>query len=171
MVRVIRPLGAPASLSGIEMLSLDALRGEHTRKAVAYWSKVRKTQPLPLLADFNPAEIQDLLAHVVVLDAAGPTPEFTFRILGGETKQMFGIDLTGQRLAALARCGQDFYDGALKLYGGVCERRTPLAVFGDLSGAGPEALTYEAVLLPFTREGAQVDRIIEVVDAVPREEA
>ena len=143
-------------------VSLSDLQAERTIEALAYWETKRGGRALPLIADFNPAEIPYLLPYIVVLDVIGHARNYVFRIVGERNRDILGVSLAGKTLEVLAEYDPGIYVASKCLMDTICRDATPRAVEGSLWWAR-RPINHEAVFLPFSRNGDQVDRIIEVV--------
>jgi len=65
-----------------------------------YWELIRRGKPMPEIAHFNPAAIEDLWPQCMKLETfpAQGQPQFTYRYMGAKLITLFGKDLTGQTI-------------------------------------------------------------------------
>jgi len=142
---------------------LEMLRSRQTLEALAYWQQKRGTQRTPSLADFDPAEIPRLLPYLTVADVSQGAPrKFTFRIMGEAQKDASGLNAAGKTTDMFASFGSDLQPYIEALYNEICESREPCATTGNLGWIKRAYREFEAVILPFSRDGDEVARIISV---------
>ena len=121
------------------------LATEYCRKLFAYWRSLRTDRVIPSRVDFEPADLLDLLTHVLILELPDPS-QVIFRLLGSaHEKRISGIlsginllDLVPDRLRAIR--SRQFWAAASQPCGIQIMRR---GVSSEMSGQD-----YELVLLP-----------------------
>lgn len=127
-----------------------------TLRLMAYWEKLRKNNPMPVEADIDPDDLQDLwdycfLIHVKDLNK----PDYNYTYLGKAIQEAYSADLAGDEGAGIAS------PNAGKLansYTKVIETRSPLLEEGEFLNLHNDVVKYRQCLLPLG-SGDKVDAI------------
>jgi hypothetical protein len=143
-------------------ITVDQLCHPITCEALEYWNKKKGARLLPLIADFNPADVPRSLPLLIVVDVVGDPREFRYAIVGEAQKQTTGLNLTGHTTAILDQNGGNIRQNVERMYNQVCDQKLPAASGGCLPLADRAFYQYECIHLPFSRQGDTVDRIIAV---------
>lgn len=157
-------MSEPLRLAPLDLFidPLLSFQDSRLRELLAYWESKRAGKPYPARTDVSPGEIVSHLPTLFLIDAIPPAlsvSHFNVRLMGTALNSLFERDFTGQSLA------DEFSDktGAAigKLFGIVCQLRRPLRLYGHASFAAGQPVTeVEAVLMPITRAGGEVDMVM-----------
>jgi len=71
------------------------------RRSLAYWLEKKGSRAMPRRADLDPAEIPDLLPHVLLIDILQEPLDFRYRLIGTTVEHHLSRPLTGLRLSEL----------------------------------------------------------------------
>jgi hypothetical protein len=122
-----------------------------------YWDAKRRGRAMPQRADIDPSEIVRLLPYVFMVDVAHDPPRFRYRLIGTAICEFLGRDFTGRTIDTTN------YDAAQvaeleKINSTVAESGRPVACKGTIFYVpGREWMLTEAILLPLSKDGVNVD--------------
>lgn len=128
------------------------------RDLTNYWTKVRASKQMPRRADVDPADMRFLLPHVFLIDVRPLPLQFRWRLLGTQVSKYVGYRQSG-------RWFHDVYDSQthdrfVESFNDCLGRRRPTRVHGKAWFAPQDYLAYEAVYLPLSADGVNVNMIL-----------
>jgi hypothetical protein len=115
-----------------------------------YWSEKRGTAPLPAKRDFDPLDHPQALGTLMVLEREDDG-DYLYRLHGLKAAEMFGRDLTGQRLREVAGPVAPFF---IAKYDRCLELGRPLYVIHRPVQMRTVAML-ERLLMPFADDAGQ----------------
>ncbi len=126
-----------------------------------YWNQKRGTRPLPARRDIDPLELGFVLGDITLVDVMHDPLRFRFRLDGTRHVQWYGFDMTGKML-------DDYPDPEMRRiieasYRDVVDSAQPAVRQRNLVADG-RFFHYEALLLPMTVGGANVDMLLACID-------
>ncbi len=128
---------------------------------LAFWHRLRGTRELPARDDFMPDDLVDHLGWVILIDVEPAPRRYRFRLVGSGITAALARDSTGRYMDELY--GPEIYAEAVRPYDHVVEHRRPVRSVGRMVHANREHIPYEAIYLPFSPDGRQVDIVLERV--------
>lgn len=153
---------------------VEELESSVTQAALAIWREGASGQgDLPPASAIDPVRLRRHLANVVLIDviwkddepgAASSEPaDFRYAVIGEASNEAHGVNLSGETVSGLSQFGEAYATNMLAFYRHICRVKAPVAAGGSLRMIGKDYRTFEAVYLPFTRDGSRVDRILAAV--------
>ena len=134
-----------------------AIRSDVLRRLVAHWLRIRGRRQMPARADFDPLEARYALGYLSLIEVHRDPLRFYFRLDGTKQVELFGVDCTGRYLHdAMPR---DHVALATASFSNVVERREPSYLRRQIA-FHERLMEYEAVILPFSNDGEQVDLLM-----------
>lgn len=120
-----------------------------------YWRRIADGRGMPARRDFEPLDITDILAHIVLFDVEGDPPRFRFRLAGTAATERAGVDPTG-------RYFDDFPDSEVAIERMVtCVRECrPYFVVDAFVWSDRPSLYYQTLPLPLSGDGETVDMLV-----------
>ncbi len=140
----------------------DLAGSARVRALYDYWCAVRGDRRMPSRAEIDPAEIKELLPHLLLTDLSYPPLRVFFRLVGTAIVEAAHCDLTGRWLHEVD-LGQT--NGAwADVYQRVAVSRAP--VFGRTRALlqHADARAFHWVVLPLSEDGETVDHTLELED-------
>lgn len=126
-------------------------------RAYGYWLCKRGRRAMPARAAIDPAELKDILPHVMMLRVRRDPLDFEYRLIGGHFQDFVRAGLRGKSFRAIEGKGP----GSALWEGLETVVRTRLARFGRAPYAGPrENVVFQDLLLPFSADGQTVSDIL-----------
>ncbi len=152
--------------------SEDMDRNRIILKTFDYWRSKIKNGRLPSRSDILPGELRDLLPFLFIADVNTLTPmgsEINLRLVGTHIARALGVDLTGCPVGGIAKHWQDFIVG--RDFFDAVNQRCAIAATHILRGPSnrenflPQQnsaayLRYHRLVLPLSRDGRHVDRLL-----------
>jgi hypothetical protein len=127
-------------------------------EAYAHWRSLPRQDGVPPRSTLDPSDVPHLLPFMVLTETAG-SGRYRFRLAGTEVERHFGRPMTGRVVDDLLH--GDYLAYVVDLYDTVIRRRT--AVYSRSAyGAFDAVLATRRLMLPFSTDGATVDRILTV---------
>lgn len=141
------------------------------RSGYDYWNAKRGQRAMPGRADLDPAEIKPLLPHVVLMDVLhnsvfGPL-DFRYRLIGTIVDAHSSGRFTGMLMSEIAH-----QRPPSRLWSNlewVVTERQPKVSRVPYAGPHRDFLSVVDIVMPLSREGAQVDILFCLIDYVARE--
>ncbi len=141
-------------------------------KTFEYWQSKLRGGRLPSRADILPGELRDLLPFLFIADVNTLTPmgtEINLRLAGTHIERALGMDLTGCPVGGIAKhwqdftVGRDFFDAA--------NLRCAIIATHEIRGPANKEkflpqqtsaayLRYHRLVLPLSRDGRHIDRLL-----------
>lgn len=136
--------------------TISDLPNQMMRDFYQYWLDLKGDKLMPSRADMNPVEIVKLWAHLSLIDVIQDTGRYQFRLIGTETVNAIGKDLTGNYLdeyPEIERFLKVRYDWLVK------ERRSYF-IFDKLKWSEKSYIDYYVLGLPLSSNGHDVDKLL-----------
>ena len=125
------------------------------------WDTARSGTALPCMTDFDLGVIEALGADCFLLELEGGAEAPRFRYFGRALAAQIGRDLTGQAISSLSQ--PSLLAEIAEQYSQAVARRRPIGLEGLFTLDVDEHLAYRGVLLPFAKDGSQVDAVLGCV--------
>jgi hypothetical protein len=136
----------------------DLLTDARFTRFYDHWQRIRAYRPMPVRRDLDPADIKELLPHVVIVAVDGS--RFLFRLVGTDVVNRMGGNDTGRHLDETpATAG--FRDFAARVFETVRDRRAAVLSETRYEADGGERGVWR-LSLPFSDDGADVSHIISL---------
>ena len=132
---------------------------ERIKALLDLWEAKRAGRPLPARADFTMDDLLPWLGHLMLLDVLDGGDDFRFVLYGTALVEIFGFDLTGQRVSEAA---QHIGPKSLEEYRRVYATRAPDYV-ARRSPANKEYVTITKIALPLSSDGQTIDKILGAI--------
>jgi hypothetical protein len=137
------------------------LTDERMARFYGHWSDLRANRALPARSDLDPADIKQLLPHIVIKQVVGD--RFLIRLMGTEVVDRTGENFTGRYLDEIGEPGA-YRDFVVKVYGTVRDGRKPVLSETDLSARAAAPKRIRRLSLPFAGgDGAAVGYVVSMV--------
>ena len=155
------------------MLSRRAFRAQLVvhgqRMLFDYWLEAAGSRQMPARSDIDPQGVTKLLPNIGLIDVANGLEEARFRLAGTNFHDIYGREITGQRV------GQVFSGGQADYWRRAHERilETGAPHHGVVRGPaeGRDHIVLFWLRLPLSQDGLCVDRILCLDVAAPVETA
>jgi hypothetical protein len=126
-----------------------------------YWDAKRAGRPMPSRADIRPADMKEHLGWIILLDALGDGSDFRYRTIGTRVTQYVLADATGKTISeAIAPYGEDAAAAMLAFHRKAANDKQPVRAHGDADWLGRTFFEFDALFLPLSDDGAQVNMIL-----------
>ncbi len=138
---------------------------KNQRRVYDYWRCCAGARRMPSRADIDPVAIPDLLPSIAILDCAGPLEDVRYRLAGTRLREIFGVELTNQRVFDLdLGSRRDYWMAA---YSKVIGEKTPMQ--GALKGplASRDHIILFWLRLPLSDDGKTVNKILSYDTGMP----
>ncbi|WP_417319684.1 PAS domain-containing protein [Emcibacter sp.] len=124
-----------------------------------YWLSRRQDRVMPSRKDINPAEIPELLPHIIMLEVHGRPPQYRVRLTGTHVDMVLGMSLTGL-------WAHDIPDsqGLRSRFDWLVKHKRPYYSTDRLAFAAKEHKFYSCMVCPLSSDGETVDMIISSND-------
>ncbi|HEY2035067.1 MAG TPA: PAS domain-containing protein [Rhizomicrobium sp.] len=133
-----------------------------------YWDQKRGTRPMPSRADVNPAEMKQYIRAIVLVDALPDYADFRYRMIGTNVTDHMLSDATGKTVReAMNRYGEGVGDNAVAAYAHLARNRLVMRLSGSAAWLQLPHLDFEALHLPLSDDGENVNMIISAVTFAP----
>jgi hypothetical protein len=155
------------------MLSRRAFRAQLVvqgqRMLFDYWLSAAGSRQMPARSDIDPQGVTKLLPHIGLIDVANGLEEARFRLAGTKLHDIYGREITGQKLGQVFSGGQSDY--WRRAHERILETGAPHhgVVRGPAEGRDHIVLFW--LRLPLSQDGLCVDRILCLDFATPVETA
>lgn len=149
----------------------DVVRSINQRWLLTFWSKLRTATRLPVWTDVEMSSLSAMsgnLAFFDVVEAKGEA-RFLIRFRGTRLDEAFGRAGQGKFLDEVLPPA--YRDAALTTYRQVLASRLPVYTIVDMRDRHDRIVHFERLLLPFSRDGVEIDRILGSFEAVSPEGA
>jgi hypothetical protein len=134
-----------------------AIQSDVLRRLVAHWSRIRGQRRMPARADFDPLEVRYALGYISLIEVHRDPLRFYFRLDGTKQVDLFGVDCTRRYLDQAMP--PDHVALATASYTDVVRRGEP-SCFRRQIAFHERPIEYEAVILPFSKDGGRVDLLM-----------
>ncbi|HUJ99756.1 MAG TPA: PAS domain-containing protein [Stellaceae bacterium] len=129
------------------------------RPVLDYWELKRGTRAMPARRDIDPSELKPYLRHLCLFEPL-PGGEFLLRLMGSEVTDRYGRNGTGKTLRDAAANHTLTLDIVTRALLALTTHRRPVLASGTLASIGQEHVLSEALLLPLSDDGANVNMIL-----------
>jgi len=144
----------------------DIIRAINQRWLFKHWSESRNGRTLPAWQDLEGREFASMSANLSFTDvvASDGRPRFLIRYHGSRIGEAYGSNCHGKYLDEILPA--TFREAALATYWQVVESKQPVYTAVDTPDSDGRVVHYERLLLPFGRDGINVDRILASLEMV-----
>jgi len=151
------PKSLTRSMGAHWSVDVSDLCSRELRRLHEYWQTKRGERMFPARADIDPLDFALILSHVSLVQVVGDPPRFRYRLVGSNTSQRLGGQLTGKYTDVLPDEGMRSMVEAL--YRGTVTLRRPLANRGETVYAG-ERWSWETLSMPLASKPAVIDMLL-----------
>jgi hypothetical protein len=151
----------------------DIVRSADQLWLLKSWMRVRGAARVPPLDALSGPELADLSGNLLsadVLRDAGLT-RFLVRSCGARVMDYVGVVCDGQGKFIDEALPPAYRDAALSTFLEVVAAREPVYTIADMRDGAGRIVHFERLLLPFSRDGTSVDRVLASIEAVSPEGA
>jgi hypothetical protein len=150
--------------AGINALSLDLVSSKRLDRLFRLWNELRDGQGLPFRSQLSPEQIGFILGRVTIVDVVHDPLNFRFRLIGTRIEEAGRRGDQGKTLDQIEpESYRDMigsaYREVVESGGPACQRITYVL--------REDVVSFERVILPFTRTGHRVDLLLEALDWRP----
>jgi len=149
----------------------EVVRSINQRWLLSYWNRQRGDALLPIWQGLDAEElarISDTLTFQDVV-ATDSGPRFLIRFHGARIGEAYGANCQGKYLDEILP--EAFRQPALATYYHVIATKQPVYAIADTRDRHGRLVHYERLLLPFSRDGIEADRILASLETVSPEGA
>lgn len=114
-----------------------------------------KEGALPGRADVDPAALRNLLPHIALVDVLRHPLDWRYRLVGTRLVEVMGGERTGKRMRELL--SPPAIEGSVMLMTRLLDTRAPLAFTGTLYWLEKDYVSFTALVLPLSNDGAEID--------------
>jgi hypothetical protein len=149
----------------------DVVRSVSQCWLLSYWNRLRGTGKLPKWQGFEPEELAAMAESLAFQDVIGRDGDarFLIRFNGRRISEAFGAVGHGKYLDEVLP--PQYRDVALSTYHQVLATNLPVYTVADMRDRDERIVHYERLLLPFSRDGVAIDRILASLETVSPEGA
>jgi hypothetical protein len=149
----------------------DVVRSVSQRWLLSHWNGLRGQRRMPVWQSLDAKELTGMAPDLAFFDVIGSGGEVRFqsRHLGHRIKEAFGNP--GQARFLDEILPPSCQEGALSTYRQVIATQLPVYTIADLRDRNGRIVHCERLLLPFSRDGAAVDRVLASLETVSPEGA
>jgi hypothetical protein len=113
---------------------------------LAYWQSKRSNGGLPQRKDIVPAEIPQLLPHLMIIEPVDGGSDWRYRLVGTAVTHRYGFDWTGKKLTELLDA--ETAPSIVRFYSDIAATRMPNFVMGRAMMEGRDHIVYECGSFP-----------------------
>ncbi|HTW51624.1 MAG TPA: PAS domain-containing protein [Stellaceae bacterium] len=136
----------------------DSIKHPRLRQLYDYWNGKRGDRRMPARADLDPLDIRFAIGDVVMADVIdGDPPRFRIRLHGTNLAERTNFDLTGKMLDDMP--APEFRELVTRSFRKVIRSHEPLHALAERL-LDDRMQHYEAIILPLSRDGERVDRLM-----------
>jgi hypothetical protein len=149
----------------------DVVRSHNQQWLLARWNALRAVSPVALWRSLDRDELAPLSENLTFFDVVEHNGEARFisRFRGARIVEAFGEN--GDRHYLDEILPPAYRDRALSTYRQVLETNRPVYTVADVRDCNGRIVHFERLLLPFSSDGTQLDRILASLEAVSPEGA
>jgi hypothetical protein len=127
----------------------------------AYWETKRGDRHMPSRADIRPSELKEHLGWVIMVDVLPDAQDFRYRLIGTLVTEYFLSESTGKTVTeAFSRLGPGVVKGVHAVMRATVRERVPLLASGDADAFAPGFEEFQALFLPLSDDGENVNVIL-----------
>ena len=134
------------------------------RRLRDYWLALKGDREMPARQDIDPLDIPSLLPNTFLVDVIGAPPQFRYRLIGTRVTEIANRDATGRFL------DEDLYgadtERMLTAYWEMMAARAPAAVREIVQFVRKDWIKVEALLMPLSTDGRDIDMVLGGVDVI-----
>ena len=149
-----------------ELRRPDVIRSVGQRCLLGWWNRLRAAARLPLQAALDTEDLADYAPDMMFCDVvrAAGRARLKVRVVGTRLGAAYGRTWLGGFLDEVMP--EHLRPSVAVSYGKVVETGQPLYSIIETCDRGGHPVTYERLLLPFSRDGAGVDRVVTSVEMI-----
>jgi len=148
----------------------EIVRSDHQRSLLDYWASQRRPGSLPIWPGLGASDFNvpfDNLAWMEVVDVKGDA-RFRIRFHGARLTEALGsIEGDGKFLDDCLPL--PYLGAALATYREVVRTKGPVYTLSDMRDPAGRIVHHERLLLPFSTDGSEADRILASIEAASPE--
>lgn len=148
----------------------DIVRSDRQRRLLDHWASLRGAGPLPIWHGLNADAFPVPVDSLAVTEVAGIDSAARFRVAfhGQRLIEAFaGLDCVGRFLDEILP--PPYLASALATYQQVVGGRMPVYTVSDMRDPAGRIVHQEQLLLPFSIDGDEVERVLASIEAVSPE--
>jgi len=132
-----------------------------------YWLSLCGDQPVPDFGSFNPMDIGSLLPNVILVKVSLEPLDFQYRIIGEGILANMHENYTGRWLSQIPHKAPPgaLYDN----FSRCVSQREPVRSDAPYVGPKKDFLINDGLILPFVEGGADIARLLVLLDFAPKE--
>jgi len=149
----------------------DVVRSVSQRWLLSYWDRLRDKRLLPRWQGFEAEELAAMAESLSFLDVIGSdgNARFLIRYHGKKISEAYGSVCQGRFLDEILP--PQYREAALATYHRALVTNLPVYTIADMRDRFERIVHYERLLLPFSRDGAAIDRILASLETMSPEGA
>ncbi len=150
--------------AGINTLSPDLVSSDRLNRLFQLWRELRGGRKLPFRGEFAPEQLGFILGQVTIIDVVHEPLNFRFRLIGTRIEEAGRRGDQGKTLDQIEPAS--YRDLVGEAYREAVESAQPTC--HQISYVyRQELVSFERIILPFTRTGSAVDLLLEALDWLP----
>lgn len=134
----------------------------------AYWRARVDGGIAPCRKRFDPADLPELLPHIVIVDFAEKPEDIRYRLIGTKVVQISGLDFTGMRLGDcdFASIDKEIWAESYRRIG---ETAAPIYGKAEIPIDGEQTISVmeEFAIFPLSHDGSAIHQCIAIEDYEP----
>jgi hypothetical protein len=149
----------------------DVVRSINQRWLLSHWNALRASSRLPAWRDVETSELAAMSANLAFFDVIEQDGEVRYltRYRGSHIDEAFGHSGQGKYLDQILP--PLYREAALTTYRQVLVTQLPVYTISDSRDRNGRIVHFERLLLPFSRDGVEIDRILASLEIVSPEGA
>jgi hypothetical protein len=163
----MRPQAAVRKASrdaGIDALSPDLVSSDRLNRLLQLWKELRGDRDLPFRGELVPEQLGFILGQITIIDVVHHPINFRYRLIGTRIEEAGRRGDQGKTLDQIEPASYRYLVGSA--YREVVECAQPSC--HQISYVHRQDLvSFERIILPFTRTGSGVDLLVEALDWLP----
>jgi hypothetical protein len=134
------------------------IRDRNILQFLQYWRGMCRNGNVPKRVDIDPVEVPQLLKYIVLMDVIDNGADFRFRLIGGHTVEMVGVNPTGRLLSDFVG-DNNFGDFTQRLHRLMMDWQVPIHNGGSHRTAYGTTHTCERISCPLSEDGRTISTI------------
>lgn len=135
----------------------DRIEREVLRQLYRYWLAKCDGRIMPTPQDVDPVEMRFIIGNLLLVDVSEGAERFAVRLHGTKLAERFGFDMTGKRAEDFPY--QEYRRFSERQFAAAVAARAPHYVREDIV-ADDRIRRVEALILPLSRDGVRVERLL-----------
>ncbi len=140
----------------VESFSIDDLPSDILKDIYQYWLVMKGDRDMPSREDLHPSDIVSLLPYVSLIDVEHDTQRYKMRLVGTETVNALGKDITGKYLDELPEIERHLKGR----YEWILKNKRPYIITDKLRWSSKSFLRFCSLGLPLSNDDQNVDIIM-----------